>query len=84
MPRTGIFSMKTACEELGMRTYHEFVYMERPRDQLHWYNAVAAKYYKKGQLFELEDFEGLLGEWTIISGNPAIGFVEELLRPTLM
>lgn len=79
MPRTGSFSMKAAYEELGMPTYHGFVYIERPKDQLRWFDAVDAKYYGKGNLFGPEEFNELLGEWAVVSDNPAIGFVEELI-----
>ncbi|KAK1506516.1 uncharacterized protein CCOS01_16568 [Colletotrichum costaricense] len=80
LPRTGSFSMKAAYEELGMPTYHGFVYIERPQDHLRWFDAVQAKYYGKGKPFTTEDFDDLVGEWAVVSDNPVIGFVEELLQ----
>ncbi|KAK1445934.1 hypothetical protein CMEL01_10177 [Colletotrichum melonis] len=80
LPRTGSFSMKAAYEELGMPTYHGFVYIERPQDHLRWFDAVQAKYYGKGKPFTTEDFDDLVGEWAVVSDNPAIGFAEELLQ----
>ncbi|KXH30035.1 hypothetical protein CSIM01_00749 [Colletotrichum simmondsii] len=80
LPRTGSFSMKAAYEELGMPTYHGFVYIERPQDHLRWFDAVQVKYYGKGKPFTPEDFDDLVGEWAVVSDNPAIGFVEELLQ----
>ncbi|KXH62960.1 hypothetical protein CSAL01_03910 [Colletotrichum salicis] len=80
LPRTGSFSMKAAYEELGMPTYHGFVYIKRPQDHLRWFDAVQAKYYGKGKPFTDEDFDDLVGDWAVVSDNLAIGFVEELLK----
>lgn len=72
--------MKAAYEEFRMPTYHGFAYMERPQDHLRWFDAVQAKYHRKGKLFTTKDFNDLVGEWAVISDNPAIGFVEKLLQ----
>ncbi|KAF4779697.1 endonuclease exonuclease phosphatase family protein [Colletotrichum scovillei] len=79
LPRTGSFSMKAAYEELGMPTYHGFVYIERPQDHLRWFDAVQAKYYGNGKPFTTEDFNELVGEWAVVSDNPAIGFAKVVL-----
>ncbi|TDZ21392.1 hypothetical protein Cob_v005822 [Colletotrichum orbiculare MAFF 240422] len=80
MPRNGSFSMKAAYEELGLPTYHGFVFVERPRDQISWYKAVDAKYYGNGEPYGRDEFDDLLAGWAVVSDNPAIGFVEELLE----
>src|SRR6266487_374447 len=80
MPRTGSVSMKAAYEELGLSTYHGFVYVERPDHQILWLRAIEAKFYGKGKPFGRKEFDEFLGEFAVLSDFPVLGFTEELLE----
>ena len=80
MPRTGSVSMKAAYEELGLPTYHGFVFMDRQDTQIQWRKAVEAKFYGQGKPFGRAEFDRMLGEWAVLSDLPVIGFSDELLE----
>jgi hypothetical protein len=80
MPRTGSVSMKAAYEELGLPTYHGFVYIEHQEHQILWLKAIEAKFYGKGKPFGKKEFDSFLGEWAVLSDFPVLGFTEELLK----
>ncbi|TDZ61746.1 hypothetical protein CTRI78_v004163 [Colletotrichum trifolii] len=69
MPRNGSFSMKAAYEELGLPTYHGFVFVERPRDQISWYKAVDAKYYGNGEPYGRDEPRSCWSTATSTSGT---------------
>ncbi|KAF2195141.1 hypothetical protein K469DRAFT_722441 [Zopfia rhizophila CBS 207.26] len=82
MPRTGSVSMMAAYNILGLTTYHGFDFIVRPDDQVEWENAIDAKFYGKGRLFEREDFDALLGEF--LSDFPMVWVMLNLLDPYVM
>jgi hypothetical protein len=80
MPKTGSLSMMQAYQRLGLQTYHGFDFIENDEHQVQWKKAIDAKFYGKGKPFTKADFDAFLGDYSVISDFPFIGFWEEFLE----
>lgn len=67
MPRTGTVSMWTVLNKLGFDDcYYMLNVLKSPPDAYMWIEAVDAKYYGKGRLFEKDDWNQLLRDCQVI------------------
>ncbi|KAL8672931.1 MAG: hypothetical protein Q9168_002637 [Polycauliona sp. 1 TL-2023] len=72
--------MQAALNILGFPCYHGITLIANPHDTEIWNKALDAKFFGKGDNFDLEDWNRLLGNYGAVADLPAILFAEELLQ----
>ncbi|KAK0937714.1 hypothetical protein LTR29_010715 [Friedmanniomyces endolithicus] len=80
--RTGTMTMQAALEILGIPTWHWVTMAENPPDLAMWSDAIEAKFNPSSgkRPFGRPEFDNLLGYWGACTDQPAVLFVEELVK----
>lgn len=65
MSRSGTESLCKALEILGIPTYHGWRSMENHKQSQLWVEAMQAKYENKGKAWKREDFDQILGDYSV-------------------
>ncbi|KAK0337353.1 hypothetical protein LTR91_016606 [Friedmanniomyces endolithicus] len=80
--RTGTMTMQAALEILGIPTWHWVTMAENPPDLAMWSDAIEAKFNPTSgrKPFGRPEFDNLLGYWGACTDQPAVLFVEELVK----
>ncbi|KIX01193.1 uncharacterized protein Z518_08918 [Rhinocladiella mackenziei CBS 650.93] len=80
--RTGTESIRKALVHLGYDgTYHGYTAaVESPLDCVLWLEALAGKFDKTREQYDIDDWDNLLGNYQAVCDIPAVCFAEELIR----
>ena len=73
-------AMAQALEILGYPTYHGVTLIANPSDAVYWNRALDAKYFGKGNMFTLSNWDSFLGSYAALTDLPAVAFAEDLIN----
>ncbi|KAI2469236.1 hypothetical protein F4781DRAFT_395166 [Annulohypoxylon bovei var. microspora] len=79
MPRTGTQSLADALERLGIAPVYHMREVGKNKHQALWIEALDAKFEGRGEPFEREKFDQILGPFEALADYPAAIFPEELM-----
>ncbi|KAI1106299.1 hypothetical protein F4804DRAFT_330482 [Jackrogersella minutella] len=79
MPRTGTQSLADALERLGIAPVYHMREVGKNRDQALWLEALEAKFEGRGEPFDRERFDQILGSYEALADYPAAIFASELM-----
>lgn len=79
MPRTGTQSLADALERLGISPVYHMREVGKNKHQAFWIEALDAKFEGRGELFNREKFDQILGPYETLADYPAAIFPEELM-----
>ncbi|KAI1096424.1 hypothetical protein F5B19DRAFT_146074 [Rostrohypoxylon terebratum] len=79
MPRTGTQSLADALERLGISPVYHMREVGKNKHQSLWIEALDAKFEDRGEPFNREKFDQILGSYEALSDYPAAIFPEELM-----